>query len=90
MLGTSSDLFNQDSQVKKIIVRVSKEDSSFLYFTLEANEGLCFYSTLKSSEGTNFRDVEIYVPTDLQKNLISELGYLEKFMNITYLENQCS
>lgn len=41
------------------IVKMPKEDSAFFYFQLEANEGLCFYSTLEHQTGDQFREIEI-------------------------------
>lgn len=41
------------------VIRVPKEESAFIYFQLEANEGLCFYSTLESSLGRPYRDIEL-------------------------------
>lgn len=32
-------------ELNEIWLQVPKEQSSFVYFQLEANEGLCFYST---------------------------------------------
>ncbi len=53
----------------RTVVRLSKEDSAFFYFTLEANEGLCFYSTLEHENGQTYRDIEIYSPIELKAEL---------------------
>jgi len=63
-------------QLLRLVVRVSKEDSAFLYFTMEANEGLCFYSTLEESQGLPHRDVEIYLSTSLQNEVEKMLEHL--------------
>lgn len=38
-------------------LRMPKSESSFVYFVLEANEGLCFYSTLPHTVGDPTRDM---------------------------------
>jgi hypothetical protein len=62
---------------KRIVVRLSKEESSFLYFTMEANEGLCFYSTIEHKIGQTYRDVEIYSPILLYPELLRLLEALK-------------
>ena len=42
-----------------ILVKVPKEDSCFLYFQLESNEGLCFYSTVGETKGFMTREILI-------------------------------
>lgn len=51
------------------ILRVPKDQAAFLYFQLEANEGLCFYSTLDQSLRESFRDIEIFSPASLEKEV---------------------
>jgi len=53
-------------------IRVSKEDSAYLYFQLEANDGLCFYSTLQHETGQTYRDIHIQGSS----SLISEFKHL--------------
>lgn len=56
-------------QVLHLIIRVPKSEAAFTYFQLEANEGLCFYSTLDHSLGEPFRDVEIFAPECFEKEV---------------------
>ncbi len=51
------------------ILRVPKDQAAFLYFQLEANEGLCFYSTLDKSLKEPFRDIEIFSPEELEPEM---------------------
>ncbi len=53
----------------QMILRVPKQDSAFLYFTLEANEGICFYSTLPYETGVTHRDIEITGSPELYPEL---------------------
>lgn len=50
---------NHSSQLFRYIIRLNKEDSAFFYFQLEANDGLCFYSTLPYEPHTQYRDIEM-------------------------------
>lgn len=64
------------SKTVRKLYKMPKKDSAFFYFTLEANEGLCFYSTLPHEEGDSTRYVEISYPLGLEvqvENLISHL-----------------
>jgi hypothetical protein len=61
----------------KLRIRTKKSDSAFVYFTLEANEGLTAYRTLPHCEGDGFRDVELLFAEDSEsdvKSLIADLG----------------
>ncbi len=66
-------------QIRSIfkIIRVKKEDSAFVYFTLEAHEGLASYSTLPHQPGDAYRDLELRIPPDFLaevESLLSRLG----------------
>ncbi len=50
---------NHNSQLFHFVIRLSKEDSAFFYFQLEANDGLCFYSTLPYPEHAQYRDIDL-------------------------------
>ena len=54
---------------KKIIIRTKKEDSAFLYYILEAQEGLTAYSTLNYVPHDPFRDVELIFSPELEKDV---------------------
>ena len=63
------------SQLFHYIIRLNKEDSAFLYFQLESNDGLCFYSTLPYEPHTQYRDIDLKGDILLQgeiKNLLQQ------------------
>ena len=65
------NLFSQQSsQLFHYIIRLDKEDSAFFYFQLEANDGLCFYSTLKYEPHTQYRDIELKGDILLKEEII--------------------
>ena len=72
-------------QLKILIIEVSKSDSSFVYFTLEANEGLCFYSTLKHEEGDITRKIEISYTKSLENEFLTVFKYLKEKLPITII-----
>ena len=59
----------RQSKVLHLVIRVPKEESAFTYFQLEANEGLCFYSTLTSSLGQGYRDIDIVASLDFEQEV---------------------
>lgn len=72
--------FIESGIIKSIIIRVSKSDSSFVYFILESNENLAFYSTLKESLNMEYRDVQINTTPELYTEVMDQISHLkEKF-----------
>ena len=63
----------------KLRIRTKKSDSAYVYFTLEANEGLTAYRTIPHREGDDCRDIELVYSPDAEedvKNLIADLGLI--------------
>lgn len=75
---------NKD-KLKHFIIRVSKADAAFIYFQFEANEGLCFFSTMKSSLSEPFRDIEIFSPLSLESEIDHLLKYLGENIDMHYV-----
>lgn len=58
-------------------IRLSKEDSAFFYFQLEASDGLCFYSTMEHPHHAQYRDIDLKGDVLLKKemdHLLQECG----------------
>ncbi|MEK6625659.1 MAG: hypothetical protein AABY86_11860 [Bdellovibrionota bacterium] len=92
MPGQTDQLPHTPNQIQiwKMIVRTSKEDSAFFYFTLEANENLCFYSTLDSIEGQTYRDIAIGIPTSMRSEFDLMFKALCESMSIQLLSQELS
>ena len=75
-------------QIHTIVIRVPKKDSSYVYFTLEANEGLCFYSTLEHQKESPHRDIEINLTKSLLNEFLTVFSFLQRHIDITILEDQ--
>ena len=74
------------SGIYHLIVRLAKEHSAFFYFTLEANEGLGFYSTLPHTEGDLHRDIDIKGPLDFLAEVERIITVLNEKFPVTVLE----
>lgn len=74
--------YTQSHKLYEITLRMSKDYTSFLYFILESNENIAFYSTLPFEKGQSYRDVVIRSTPELQKDLQSILEHLKN--KITY------
>ena len=82
-----SDLFkyilrvtNERAIIMKLqhyIIKVPKDQAAFTYFQLEANEGLCFYSTLDSSLSQTYREIELFSPISLETEVTHFLNHLK-------------
>ena len=66
----------------KIFIRTKKEDSAFVYYTLEAHEGLAAYSTLPFKTHDAYRDLELLVPKELLNPVEKLLQYLKEMITI--------
>ena len=85
-LGIGRGFFVSDSAaVKKLKIRVRKEDSAFVYAILEANEGICSYSTLPHQTGDLHRDLELSIPLGLQTNVDQVLEELRDSLELFVL-----
>ncbi len=67
----------QTRSLYHLIIRVPKKHAAFTYFILEANEGLCFYSTLSTSLKGSFRDIEVFSPLSLKREVIHLFNQLK-------------
>ena len=82
-----NDMTYQGTQtLNQIILRVSKADSSFVYFILESNEGICFYSTLESSLKETYRDMSVRFTPEFKTDVERILNLLSKKFDIQILE----
>ncbi len=64
-------------KLQHYIIKVPKDQAAFTYFQLEANEGLCFYSTLDSSLSQTYREIELFSPISLEKEVANFLEHLK-------------
>ncbi len=78
----------KNGQLRQTVIRVPKEQSAFVYFTLEANENICFYSTLTHITGDSFRDIDIKTDISLENELKYTLDPLIGPCQITILKNE--
>lgn len=79
---------NQQNRLFHMIIRVPKDQSAFTYFTFEANEGLCFYSTLESSLGEPFRDIDVKTHINLKDELLRLVEFLSNDYPIEILSQE--
>jgi hypothetical protein len=61
-----------------LIVKTCKEDSVFIYFALEACDGLAFYSTLPHQIGDEHRRIDIKATRGLEPELRQLLKSIEQ------------
>jgi len=74
-------------KIYTIVIRVNKKDSSFVYFTLESNEGLCFYSTLKHEKESPYREIEINLTKSLLNEFLTVFHFLTGSIDIEILKD---
>lgn len=64
------------------LIRVKKEDSAFVYFILEAQEGMTSYSTLKHETGSPTRDIELCFHETFEKDVNTLMKRLGEMVNV--------
>lgn len=75
--------------LRRLKIESPKDESAFIYSILEANEGLCFYSTVGEILGHPTRKLLIHSPATLQNEFNQMFDYLmKKLPNIKILEDQ--
>ena len=77
------DKMNQE--ILSYTIRVSKRDSSMLYFILESNENIAFYSTLPGDKSEAYRDIQINCHISMKPHLDSVLEHFSKKYPLEYL-----
>ncbi|MDD0853754.1 hypothetical protein HBN50_11645 [Halobacteriovorax sp. GB3] len=77
-----------EQKIFHYIIRVPKEESAFTYFQLEANENLCFYSTLESSVKEGFRDIMIKGTLEMKEEVTRIIGKLKEQYPIEILVDE--
>lgn len=70
------------------VLKSAKNDSSFIYFTLESNEGIAFYSTLEHVLGDQHRLIECYTPIELRAEFENIVQSLKEKISLEILSQQ--
>lgn len=61
----------------RMILRVKKQDSAYLYQVLESYEGLTNFSTVVTPKELPYRDIELHMAPDLKSHLLRVLDHLK-------------
>ena len=75
-------------QLYHFIIRVPKEHSSFIYFQMEACEGLGFYSTLNFLPGQSYRDIDIKGSIELKEETLNLLSGLKDSTRLEFIKDE--
>ena len=70
---------SQTKQLTHYIIRVPKDEAFFVYFTLEASEGMAFYSTLDESLRRDYRDIDVKLTPEWEDAFEKTLERLQEF-----------
>lgn len=81
-------VYSKTQTLINIQLRVSKADSSFVYFTFESNEGICFYSTLESSLQKDYRDMTVFFTPEFEADVERIISILSERFPIEILEKK--
>jgi hypothetical protein len=80
--------YHQSKQLYYTRLRTPKDESYFVYFTFESNEGLCYYSTLDESLKGAYRDIEVRCPVEWMEDLKALIKRLQTEIRLDVLEEK--
>lgn len=80
--------YQSTNQLFYCVLRVSKDDAFFVYFTFEANEGMCFYSTIDESLKGQYRDIEVRCPIEWKFPLLDLIEKLKTEIRVDILNQE--
>ena len=80
--------YSDKREIVEYLLRMEKSYSSFFYFTLEANEGIAFFSTMPFEKGQQFRDIVVRTTPELEKDLVSIINHCSKKAEIEILSQK--
>lgn len=70
------------------ILRVPKDEAYFVYFILESNEGLCYFSTMDESLQGQYRDIEVRSTVELKEEVQKLISRLQQEIRLDVLEEK--
>jgi len=80
--------FNNSKELYYCRVRVPKDEAYFVYFTLESNEGLCYYSTVDESLKGQYRDIDLKCSIELRSSLEALLNSLQAKIRLDIIQSE--
>ena len=83
-----SRYYNLSKELYYTCLRVPKDDAYFVYFTFEANEGLCYYSTLDDSLGSSYRDIDVKCPIEAKEHIKLLIQRLQAEIRLDVLDEK--
>ena len=83
-----SHTYQQSKELYYTRIRVNKDDAYFVYFTFEANEGLCYYSTVDESLKGAYRDIDVRCPIEAKDNLKALIARLQTEFRLDVLSEE--
>jgi len=80
--------YQQTKELFYCVLRMPKDDAYFVYFTFEANEGICFYSTVDESLKGQYRDIVVRCPIEWKEQLLELIQRLQAEIRLDILEEK--
>lgn len=78
----------KDKKLRNLIIKVPREHSSMLYFILESNDNLSFYSTLSFEKDALYREITLYCTPEFSEQLDNLLEHFHQRYPIKVLEDK--
>lgn len=80
--------YHESKEIFYCRLRVPKDEAYFLYYSLEANEGIAFYSTLEESLQGQYRDIDVRAPIEWKEDLKALIRRLQGEIRLDVVEEE--
>lgn len=80
--------YQQTKELFYCELRVPKDEAYFVYFTFEANEGMCFYSTMDESLKGQYRDIVVRCPIEWKEHLLALIAKLQSEVRVDIIKEE--
>jgi hypothetical protein len=80
--------YQETRELHYSVLRVPKDEAYFVYFTLESNEGLCYFSTMDESLKGQYRDIEVRTAIELKEDVQKLISRLQQEIRLDVLEEK--
>lgn len=77
-----------DKKLRNLVIRLAREHSSMLYFVLESNDNVAFYSTLPFKKNALHREITLHCTPELSGQLDNILDHFGKNYPLEILRDE--
>lgn len=78
----------EDKKLRNLVIKIAREHSSMLYFILESNDNMAFYSTLPFEKNALHREITLHCTPELSSQVDNILDHFGKSYPLEILRDE--